>query len=74
MKSFTYYLICFVNPVSRRPKETQIMFIDENDAKLFVYIQNKANPRYNFFYKAVTKNVYTSLSKYANDNSSQHSK
>lgn len=66
MLKYKYYLICFINPISRRTKETEIMFSNKNDAELFVYIQSKLNPKYNFFYKEVIKSIYTSLDEYKN--------
>ena len=60
MESFTYYQICYKNPVTRRPYKTKFIFKNKNDADFFLntILKEKQNI---YFVKEITIPYYTSI-------------
>lgn len=62
MKNFTYYQICYINPVTKRKYKTNYIFENPKDAEFFVDVVLKdSKDHFKYFVKETNVYYYTSL-------------
>lgn len=70
MENFTYYQICYNNPVTKRPYKTKYIFKSEKDANFFLntILKEKQNI---YFIRKVNIEYYTSILDLLNEEKSR---